>query len=183
MSVFLGFISVTVSFKDPISRLAEKDRVITATGNRWTRLRAWDVQRNQLQLIRGSLDIKISIRDRRLICEILGEMEASLKDLYFHYDFGPTNENALEVGSLGTSLATGSLSRFSHGLQVAHLDAIFAKGRVSVHYCAWPILAVFPSAWGVPTFYTASGTCISGIFTRSTFRYASASGRVMLNIR
>jgi hypothetical protein len=42
-----------------------------------TRLRAWDVQQNQPDLIRGSLNTKPSFRDRRLICKILDGMEAS----------------------------------------------------------------------------------------------------------
>jgi hypothetical protein len=139
------------------------------------------VQQNQPDLIRGSLNTKPSFRDRRLICKILDVMEASgvisqlkephkaysrptlldgtdgLKDLYFHYNFGPINENAIALGPLGTSLAPDSLSRFAHAFQAAHPDAVFAKGMGSVHYCAWPMPAVFPSAWGVPTFCTSEG--------------------------
>ncbi|GIC88976.1 uncharacterized protein Aud_005378 [Aspergillus udagawae] len=146
-----------------------------------TRLRAWDVQQKQPDLIRCSLNIKPSLRDRRLICKILDQMEASgvisqlkephktycrptllhgtdgLEDLYFHYDFGPIDENALALGPLGTSPAPDSLSRFTHAFQAAHPDGVFAKGRVNVHYCAWPIPAVLPSAWGDPTFCTSEG--------------------------
>jgi hypothetical protein len=146
-----------------------------------TRIRAWDVQQKQPDVIRCSLSIKPSLRDRRLICKILDQMEASgvisqlkephktysrptllhgtdgLEDLYFHYDFGPIDENALALGPLGTSPAPDSLSRFTHAFQAAHPDAVFAKGRVNVHYCAWPMPAVFPSAWGDPTFCTSEG--------------------------
>ncbi|KAJ5211313.1 hypothetical protein N7491_011133 [Penicillium cf. griseofulvum] len=141
----------------------------------------WDVQQKQPESIRNSLNTKASLRDRRLICKILDDMEASgvisqlkephkaysrptlldgtdgLEDLYFHYDFGPIDENALALGPLGTSRAPDSLSRFAQAFQAAHPDAVFAKGRVSVHYCAWPMPAVFPSAWGMPTFGTSEG--------------------------
>ncbi|KAF7177488.1 hypothetical protein CNMCM7691_005741 [Aspergillus felis] len=158
-----------------------EDRPVGNIHYEGTRLRAWDVQQKQPDLIRGLLNIKPSLRDRRLICKILGQMEASgvisqlkephkaysrptlldgtdgLEDLYFHYDFGPIDENALALGPLGTSLAPDSLSRFAQAFQAAHPDAVFAKGRVNVHYCAWPMPAVFPRALGVPTFYTSEG--------------------------
>jgi len=148
-----------------------------------TRLRAWDVQEKRPDLISSSLKATLSLRDRRLICKILDGMEDSgvisqlkepqnattisrptlldgtdgLKDLYFHYDFGPVNENALALGPLGTSLAPDSLSRFAHEFQAAHPDAVFTKGRLNVHYCAWPMPAALPASWGIPTFYTSEG--------------------------
>ncbi|BCS28171.1 uncharacterized protein APUU_61219S [Aspergillus puulaauensis] len=145
------------------------------------RIRAWDVQQKQPGLIRGSLAIKPSRRDRRLICKILRQMEASgvisqlqeyhkvwsrptilygtdgLEDLYFHYDLGPPDEDALARGPLGLSStpAPGSLGRFAHAFKAAHPDAAFAKGRINVHYCAWPMPAV--SALGLLTFCTSEG--------------------------
>ncbi|KAJ5641471.1 hypothetical protein N7490_005471 [Penicillium lividum] len=158
-----------------------EDRYVGNIHYEGTRLRAWDVQQKQPDLIRSSLNTKPSLRDRRLICKILDEMEASgvisqlkephkaysrptllngtdgLEDLYFRYDYGPIDEIALALGTLGTSRAPDSLSRFAQAFQAAHPDAVFAKGRVSVHYCAWPMPAVFPRAWGILTFGTSEG--------------------------
>lgn len=143
------------------------------------RIRAWDVQQKHPDLIRSSLTIKPPRRDRRLICKILNQMKASgvisqlkeyhkpytrptiiygadgLEDLYFHYAFGPVDEDALTGGPLGASPTPSSLSRFAHAFKAAHPDAVFAKGRINVHYCAWPVPAV--SAPGLITFCTAEG--------------------------
>lgn len=158
-----------------------EDRHVSNVHYEGARLRAWDVQQKQPGLIRSSLTIKLSRRDRRLICKILSQMEASgvisqlqeyhkpysrptilsgtdgLEDLYFHYELGPPDEDALARGPLGLSStpAPGSLSRFAHAFKAAHPDAVFAKGRINVHYCAWPIPAV--SALGLLTFYTSEG--------------------------
>ncbi|RAK80775.1 uncharacterized protein BO72DRAFT_492762 [Aspergillus fijiensis CBS 313.89] len=158
-----------------------EDRHVGDVHYEGARVRAWDVQREQRNLIRGSLEFVPSLRGRRLICKILDQMEASgiisrltephksysrpillhgtdgLEDLYFHYDFGPVDENALALGPLGTATAPDSLSRFARAFQAAHPGAIFAKGRVNVHYCAWPMAPVFPARMGVPTFHTSEG--------------------------
>lgn len=158
-----------------------EDRHVGKIHYEGNRLRAWDVQQKQPDLISSSLKTKPSLRDCRLICKTLDEMEASgvisqlkephkaysrptllsgtdgLEDLYFHYDFGPIDEKALALGSLGTSPAPDLLSRFAREFQAAHPDAVFAKGRISVHYCAWPMPAMFPSSWGIPTFCTSEG--------------------------
>ncbi|PYH78597.1 hypothetical protein BO82DRAFT_377056 [Aspergillus uvarum CBS 121591] len=158
-----------------------EDRDVGDVHYEGARVRAWDVQQEQPNLIRGALELVPSLRGRRLICKILDQMEASgvisritephktysrpillhgtdgLEDLYFHYDFGSVDENALALGPLGTATAPDSLSQFARAFQAAHPGAIFAKGRVNVHYCAWPMPAVFPTRLGVPTFRTSEG--------------------------
>jgi hypothetical protein len=56
-----------------------------------------------------------------------------LDDLYFHCDLGPMDERAFQ----GTFLTSSSLVEFSKAYQLAHPR--FTKGKVNVHYCAWPM--------------------------------------------
>ncbi|KFY89559.1 hypothetical protein V498_06404 [Pseudogymnoascus sp. VKM F-4517 (FW-2822)] len=93
-------------------------------------------------------------------CPILRRGTDGLEDLYFDYYLGPTDESALcrsPIMSPEISLSAKSLYEFAQTFRASYPDAVFAKGRLHVHYCAWPMPAVKHGARGIPTFRTVEG--------------------------
>lgn len=93
-------------------------------------------------------------------CPVVRRGTDGLEDLYFDYYLGPADESALRrspVMSPEISLSPKSLYEFAQAFRASYPDAVFAKGRVHVHYCAWPMPAVRHGARGIPTFRTVEG--------------------------
>ncbi|CAK7224189.1 hypothetical protein SEUCBS140593_005486 [Sporothrix eucalyptigena] len=63
-------------------------------------------------------------------------------DVYFPYDLGPLNEQALQGSVLDFDSHQPSLPSFAAAFQQAHPQAVFAKGSIHVPYCAWPMPAL-----------------------------------------
>lgn len=127
------------------------------------RLRAWDILDKDPSFLRNFHDKKLPLRDRRLIHKILSEMEKNgiishikksepisgrlllldgtdgQKDLYISYNIKPTANNLLLQPRLSVQQLYGSLDSFSRAVKKKHPEAVFAKGRIHVHYCAWPM--------------------------------------------
>ncbi|KAI0883937.1 uncharacterized protein GGS22DRAFT_166459 [Annulohypoxylon maeteangense] len=61
-----------------------------------------------------------------------------LEDLYFPYDLGPRKESAPGESVFDFGPWDNDLFEFSEKYKRAHPNALFAKGRVNVPYCAWP---------------------------------------------
>jgi hypothetical protein len=147
-----------------------------------SRVRSWSVLDNDPGFFRSRT--RRSISDLRITTKIVAEMEThglitslktfqpphtcpavvrgtdGLEDLYFEYDLGPTDESALRRSRLMSpeiSLSAESLYEFAKTFRAAHPDAVFAKGKIRVHYCAWPMPALRHGARGTPTFRTVEG--------------------------
>ncbi|KAK3654163.1 hypothetical protein LTR56_004218 [Elasticomyces elasticus] len=83
--------------------------------------------------------------------------EDGMEDLYFHYDLGPIDETALQKGPMATPVTGQDLLKFARDYQTTHVDAVFAKGRLHVHYCAWPMISLENKLLGTPNFCTPEG--------------------------
>jgi hypothetical protein len=116
-------------------------------------------------------------RDRRLISKILSEMEKlgivlimkscepvygrpllldgtdGQKDLYISYNLKPTVDSAILQPRLSVHRLSEYLDSFARAVKSKHPDAVFAKGRIHVHYCAWPMAP--PN--DIPAFATVEG--------------------------
>ncbi|RAO69203.1 uncharacterized protein BHQ10_005215 [Talaromyces amestolkiae] len=141
------------------------------------RLRAWDILDKDPSFLRDFHDRKLVTRDRRLIYKILSEMEKKgiisrmksneprsgrlllldgtdgQKDLYISYILKPTAENLFLQPRLSLQQLSGCLDSFSRAVKQRHPEAVFAKGRLHVHYCAWPMTP--PDE--IPAFATVEG--------------------------
>ncbi|KAI8950329.1 hypothetical protein F4801DRAFT_579488 [Xylaria longipes] len=60
-------------------------------------------------------------------------------DLYFHYDLGVLDEQAFVGSALDVKPSENNLIQFCDSYKLNHPNAVFAKGSIHVHYCAWPI--------------------------------------------
>lgn len=127
------------------------------------RVRAWDILDKNPSFLRDFYNRESPTRDRRLIHKILSEMEEKgiisrvkrrepisgrllllngtdgQKDLYISYNLKPTTDNLLLQLRLSIQQLSGSLDSFSRAVKERHSEAVFAKGRLHVHYCAWPM--------------------------------------------
>jgi uncharacterized protein YchJ len=75
------------------------------------------------------------------------------EDLYFAYDIDRMEERTpLRVEDDPCKLSD-SLAAFCRRFKAEHTDAVFAKGRIHVHYCAWPMAPPKP----IPPFRTVDG--------------------------
>ncbi|OBT40643.1 hypothetical protein VE00_08371 [Pseudogymnoascus sp. WSF 3629] len=146
------------------------------------RVRSWSVVDNDPSFFRSKS--KRSRSDLQITAKIVTEMEThglitslktfqpphtcpvvrrgtdGLEDLYFDYYLGPTDESALcrsPMMSPEISLSAKSLDEFAQTFRASYPDAVFAKGRIHVHYCAWPMPAIEHGARGIPTFRTVEG--------------------------
>ncbi|RAL05329.1 uncharacterized protein BO80DRAFT_421394 [Aspergillus ibericus CBS 121593] len=169
-----------ITIDDPSSDGLSSDG-ICYEGNR---VRAWDVMEKNADVVRSFTMKRKSIRERRLICKIVQEIEAKgliiplekagaahcspmllrgtdgHEDIYFNYNFGPIDETRASqsrFNPMRISTSAGALSEFVRKIQAVHPGSVFAKGRINVHYCAWPMPAVRPGWLGYPTFCTAEG--------------------------
>ncbi|KAJ6128667.1 hypothetical protein N7471_009884 [Penicillium samsonianum] len=127
------------------------------------RTRAWDVLDRDPSFLSSVRKMNTTHQDRRFIHQMLSEMEnigiiSVLKcfepsfghplvlegtdgheDLYFSYYLNPLSENTVsKFEGVAHHLFT-SLCNFPRGVKAKHPSAVFAKGRIHVHYCAWPM--------------------------------------------
>ena len=80
-----------------------------------------------------------------------------LDDVYFPYDLGPMDERALRSTMLDPSRTPPSLADFAAAYQALHPAAVFAKGSIKVHYCAWPMPIAGGNLRSLLTFVTPEG--------------------------
>ncbi|KAI7969109.1 hypothetical protein EIK77_006014 [Talaromyces pinophilus] len=149
-------------------------REIHYEGNR---LRAWDILDKDPRFLRSFHDKSLPPRNRRLISKILSEMEKNgiisimkssepayghplllystdgQQDLYIFYNLKPTADNILLQQHLSVQQLSESLDSFSRAVKAKYPQAVFAKGRIHVHYCAWPMTP--PNE--IPAFATVEG--------------------------
>lgn len=76
------------------------------------------------------------------------------QDLYISYNLKPTADNILLQPRLPVQQLSESLDSFSRAVKAKYPQAVFAKGRIHVHYCAWPMT---PPPTEIPAFATAEG--------------------------
>lgn len=149
-----------------------------------SRVRAWGVASDDPDFLRGFGKAKRSTLDRRVTAKIVAEMESrglvtllkefqpphacpvvlrgidGLEDLYFDYNLGPQGKSAFRrsrLASLEIPFSADCLYNFARTFKAAHPEAVFAKGKLRVHYCAWPMPAIRHGALGIPTFHTVEG--------------------------
>ncbi|KAI1073867.1 hypothetical protein F5B20DRAFT_565710 [Whalleya microplaca] len=132
-----------------------------------SRVRCWDVPGSVADMIRADSRVSSRVlcpSESRIIAKVSADLEShgvvalipdyepprtspivmkgidGLDDLYFAYDLGPIDESASRRKSLDLGLDTSgnNLVEFSQAYQHAHPSAVFAKGRINIHYCAWP---------------------------------------------
>ncbi|KAI0812903.1 hypothetical protein GGR55DRAFT_687806 [Xylaria sp. FL0064] len=118
------------------------DYVIPPAAFHWyrgNRVRSWDVS--------GSLN---DLESRGVITRILDYEPPCTEpiiiqgvdrhdDLYFYYDLGPLDEQAIRGSALDVKPSKNNLLKFCDDYKLKHPSAVFAKGSIHVHYCAWPI--------------------------------------------
>ncbi|KAK4540487.1 hypothetical protein LTR36_009125, partial [Oleoguttula mirabilis] len=148
------------------------------------RVRSWNVVADAPGFLRGVGKTRRSRSDCRIVSSIVADMEArglvtSLKqferprslpivlrgddglgDIYFDYDLGVMDEGALRRSPFMAPelvLSGDALRDFAAAFKERHPDAVFAKGRIHVHYCAWPMPPLRHGALGLPNFRTVEG--------------------------
>ncbi|AEO60378.1 hypothetical protein MYCTH_2309563 [Thermothelomyces thermophilus ATCC 42464] len=130
------------------------------------RVRSWDIP-NSLRAILGAAlqdsSRVTTLHESRLISHVAADLEShgvtariteyeashtcpiavrgvdGLDDLYFHYDMGPMSERVIRGSVLDFDPSINSLTEFAEAYHRAHPNAVFAKGSIKVHYCAWPM--------------------------------------------
>ncbi|PYH97928.1 hypothetical protein BO71DRAFT_279064, partial [Aspergillus ellipticus CBS 707.79] len=144
------------------------------------RIRSWSLADETTDLIIHQLHRKKSVRERRLIRKILTDMEYrglitpltrnqsvhtspillkgtdGHEDLYFNYNQNHNPSTHYPINRPGISTSADTLSTFAHSIQASYPTAVFAKGRLNVHYCAWP-MPMPTITRSHPTFCTAEG--------------------------
>ena len=89
-------------------------------------------------------------------CPVILQGEDGIDDIYFPYNLGRINKEA--VASMFSIVEPrDKLLRFAYEFKAGNPTAIFAKGRIHVHYCAWPMPAIKHGVLGKPTFRTVEG--------------------------
>ncbi|KAI1206766.1 uncharacterized protein F4807DRAFT_453294 [Annulohypoxylon truncatum] len=129
------------------------------------RIRCWDIPNTVRDILRTLLQDKcrtITKYESRIISRVSADLEShgiitkileyeppdvspvimpgidGLDDVYFPYDLGLIKEQA-EIGCIvGFDPLKNNLFEFSAAYKRAHPNALFAKGRVNMPYCAWP---------------------------------------------
>ncbi|KAI0894036.1 hypothetical protein F4806DRAFT_473720 [Annulohypoxylon nitens] len=129
------------------------------------RIRCWDIPEAVRDILRTVLLDKsrvISQYESRLISDVAADLESNgviskileyepsnicpiimpgidgLDDVYFPYDLGPKEGYAGTGNIFDFDPSNNDLFEFSETYKRAHPNAIFAKGRVDLPYCAWP---------------------------------------------
>ncbi|KAL3462095.1 hypothetical protein BJX64DRAFT_288636 [Aspergillus heterothallicus] len=148
------------------------------------RQRAWNNLDTHRHIVRDATGKAKTPPEARVIRAILNEMERrglitglteyavahcspvilpgydGREDLYFHYHLqGPVNSTAAapSPSPLNPVSTAESIRRSISAYQQSHPEAVFARGRLDVHYCAWPIPPTDNPRFGVPTFCTSEG--------------------------
>ncbi|KAJ5502846.1 hypothetical protein N7463_005720 [Penicillium fimorum] len=148
-----------VNIKDTFSWLLKLGN-LQYEGNR---TRAWDVFETDPRFLSAVQKKSITLRDQRFIhkklCEMKGigvinvlkKFEPSLghpvvfqgtdghDNLYFSYHLNPNSEETLSKFEGISYQLFRLLCAFPRKIKAGHPNAVFAKGRIHVHYCAWPM--------------------------------------------
>lgn len=168
------------------------------------RTRAWDVD---LAFIKQQRKVSVTYRDSRIMDSILRDMEehgiVSLEskhqtpitvpivvratdgreDIYFAYDFGPARPVAELTGSAQRIFSAipsqSALREFIASYISRHPGCIFARGKISTHYCAWPMPAISRHGKDL-NFCTLEGRIYTWKFMPFDVPYASNSWHYML---
>ncbi|KAK6513538.1 hypothetical protein TWF281_005161 [Arthrobotrys megalospora] len=62
-----------------------------------------------------------------------------LDDLYFYYDPDVDINYKSNIPGLGAPISKRNIFKFARAYQRNNPEAVFTKGRINVHYCAWPL--------------------------------------------
>jgi len=148
------------------------------------RVRSWDMP-NSLRAILGAVlrdsSRVTTLHQSRLISHVAADLEShgvtariteyeaartypiavrgvdGLDDLYFYYDMGPMNQRAIRGSVLDFDPSISGLTQFAESYHRAHPSAVFAKGSIKVHYCAWPMPMLAGPRWSNLNFRTPEG--------------------------
>ncbi|KAI3394361.1 hypothetical protein diail_2872 [Diaporthe ilicicola] len=146
------------------------------------RVRQWDIGDHFPDFARSHAERPRSYSDIRFIRKILAEMDLrkvitlletfeaphstpmlyhsidGQQDLFFPYKpASPVDDDAIQklrFMSPEVNMPPESLYDFARSYSASHPDAVFAKGKFHVHYCAWPLKI---GDRHLPNFHTAEG--------------------------
>ncbi|KAF2652522.1 hypothetical protein K491DRAFT_706395 [Lophiostoma macrostomum CBS 122681] len=131
-----------------------------------SRVRCWDSRTSRESVLEATLQKSsraTTWRDSRLISQISADLEAhnvikqcneyeppytcpivlpstdGLGDIYFRFDLGSMNAQAFRGSILDFDPSTNTLFEFCQAYQRTNPKAVFARGTINVHYCAWPM--------------------------------------------
>lgn len=148
------------------------------------RVRSWDMPDSLRAILGAALQDSsrvTTLPESRLISHIAADLEShgvtariteyeaartcpiavrgvdGLDDLYFYYDMGPMNERAIRGSVLDFDPSLNGLTQFAEAYQRAHPSAVFAKGSINVHYCAWPMPMLAGPRYSSLNFRTPEG--------------------------
>ncbi|XDG07503.1 hypothetical protein ABKA04_007118 [Annulohypoxylon sp. FPYF3050] len=148
------------------------------------RIRCWDIPEAVRDILRTVLLDKswvISQYESRLISDVAADLESNgviskileyepsnicpvimpgidgLDNVYFPYDLGPKEGYAGTGNIFDFDPSNNDLFEFSKTYKRAHPNAIFAKGRVDLPYCAWPCPNLKGSRFSRLNFSTPEG--------------------------
>lgn len=147
------------------------------------RVRQWDLAERFTGFGKDQARLPQTYAEARFIRKVLAEMESAKaitlletfeapvcapmlyqsidgrQDLFFPYRYAPSpgRESRLQKQlAAGDETSAGSLYEFARSYLRSHPGAVFAKGRIEVHYCAWP-LKITDHVKYPPNFQTAEG--------------------------
>lgn len=148
------------------------------------RVRQWDLVEKLPGFDRDQARLPQTYAEVRFIRKVLAEMESQKaitlletfeapvcapmlyqsidgrQDLFFPYRYRPSpdRESRLRnsLAAAGADASAGGLYDFARSYLRSHPEAVFAKGRIEVHYCAWP-LKITDHVRSPPSFQTAQG--------------------------
>lgn len=131
------------------------------------RVRQWDIVDKFPDFAHSHAEVPKTYSDIRFIRKVLSEMESQevitlletfeapqstpllyrgidgQQDLFFPYQPAtPVDDKSIQKKafmSAEVNIPPGSLYNFAKSYQAKHPDAVFAKGRIHTHYCAWPL--------------------------------------------
>lgn len=148
------------------------------------RVRCWDIPGPLSNIIRTLVEDSsgvVTLPESRLISKVSVDLESlgvistiseyepslsrpiivpgvdGLSDLYFSYDLGPMDERSFRGSILDFDPSSNNLLEFFEAYQLTHPAAVFAKGRINVHYCAWPMPMLAGSRHSRLNFCTPEG--------------------------
>ena len=145
------------------------------------RSRCWDTESLLPELLDSRKGTKVPIDYARFITALCGNLESKgtiriaeeftppqgvacafpgsdgKLDLYIDYKALIAIANPSALPSSFDLPTEGSLLSFARAFKRVHGNALFAKGSIVTHYCAWPIDAVKHSSRGLPNFTTPEG--------------------------
>ncbi|KAK7722019.1 hypothetical protein SLS63_009300 [Diaporthe eres] len=145
------------------------------------RVRQWDIAERFPDFAHNQAKLPQTYSDVRFIRKVLSEMESQnaitlletfeapqsmptlyqsidgRQDLFFSYRPKPSvDRDSNQFKAAEVNVPVESLYDFARSYLNSHPEAVFAKGRINVHYCAWPA-KVPDRVESPPNFETAEG--------------------------